>query len=372
MKKIYVLYLLLVGCLCGCSALVEREYQTIEPFFESPVTVEGEQGVLRVEDYPELVNTVLYLVGIETTEGIIELVDYMGDVEYDLAQVCAEVRSEDPLGAYLVEDITYEYTRVATTYEVALTISYRYGEGVAGQIVSVSGESAIGRALEVGLEDFSSTLLLRMSYFDQDEAYLQSMLAEIYYKNPQVAFGLPTMEVDFYPETGIERIASITLTYPLTPEVQLVQKKEQNLVIAEWVTELEELEREEQWIALMKKLNQTVTLLESDSLIGGSTPWNVLVQGVGDHEGLALTVALLAEELELNCVVTRGTCQEVPWIWNCFPDGQEGIRYLDLTLGDGGIRYDAQNFAQMGYYWEEGYPELVQLEEDQAINLIEE
>ncbi len=366
MKKLCLLVVALSMMLSGCGGFLEREYQSVEPYFETPVNIDGESTIMQVESYTELVNAVLSFVSLGMYEGVIELVDYTNDVEGDLAQACAEVMEEDPLGSYLVEDIQYRYTRMDTSYETTLTISYFHEQDKIDEIVSTVGESAVRRALEGALGSFSEELLLRVTYFDQDEAYIQQIVVDSYYANPVLAFGLPEVEVTFYPETGTERIAEIAFVYPLTPAVQEERASELSDALADWVGSLMALPAEEQWSAMVSRLTEEVEVLTEDSLLQGNTPWNVLVQGVGDDEGLALTVQLLCQELDIPCTLIEGIYLRETHYWNYFPEGVIAGQYLDLTQDINGGLLDAVTLAQMGYLWQDGYPTADALMQAQA------
>lgn len=367
MKKLCLLAMALMVVLSGCSGFLEREYQSVEPYFETPVSVDGESTIMQVESYAELVNAVASFVSAGMYEGVIELIDYTNDVEGDLTKACAEVMEEDPLGAYLVEDIQYRYTRIDTSYETTLTISYRHEEDKIDEILPAAGDSAVRRALGDALDDFSEELVLRVSYFDQEEAYIQQIVVESYYDNPMLAFGLPEVAVTFYPEEGLERIAEITFVYPLTPAVQEERMAELNEVLADWVGGVDSLTQEAQWEALILRLEEEVEVLTEDSLIQGNTPWNVLVQGVGDDEGLALTMELLSQELEIPTVLIEGTYLGETHYWNYLSQGDGEGQYLDLTQLEHGGLFDAVTLAQMGYLWEEGYPSELALLEARAM-----
>ena len=73
--------------LSGCAALLDRPYAVVEPHAEHPVTGE-DPSTLRAGNYSELVSAVLYLVSQCMEEGLIQLVDYEGDVGADLNAAC--------------------------------------------------------------------------------------------------------------------------------------------------------------------------------------------------------------------------------------------------------------------------------------------
>lgn len=160
MKK-RILALLLAFCLLlsGCASLLERPYTVVEPHTEQPAVGE-DPSTLRVESYSELVGAVLYLVSQCQEEGRVQLVDYDGDVEDALNRACLEVAREDPLGAYAVDFIKNDYTRILTTYEANIYISYRRTPEQIRALVNVTGASAIRREVGEALSAFQGELAL--------------------------------------------------------------------------------------------------------------------------------------------------------------------------------------------------------------------
>ena len=101
MKKIVILLLLAgVLLLTGCSSFLHREYSVVEP--HSSTYYENED-VLRAENYQDIVNDLLMLVGQQAKEGAIWLYLDDGADAAELAErACREVQTETPLGAYAV------------------------------------------------------------------------------------------------------------------------------------------------------------------------------------------------------------------------------------------------------------------------------
>ena len=142
--------------LTGCSSLLESPYAVVEPHTERPATAEDSSAV-QAGTYSELVNTVLFFVSQGTEKGLIQLTDdYDGDVEEDLNRACLEVAKDDPLGAYAVDFIKNDCTKVLTTYEATITISYRRTREQIRSLVNVTGTSAIRDEVRAALADFQS------------------------------------------------------------------------------------------------------------------------------------------------------------------------------------------------------------------------
>ena len=93
---------LLWACLAltGCSALLEREYATVEPhsskFWESEAA-----GTLRAENYQDIVNDLLILIGQHTESATVRLYNYEDDltVADTLEQATTEIQQETSMGA---------------------------------------------------------------------------------------------------------------------------------------------------------------------------------------------------------------------------------------------------------------------------------
>ena len=89
--------------LSGCSSLLARSYTSVTPHSATP-PAEGDSSILRVENYQELVNALIYLISLGEEEGTVRHVQLRrSDVEQSLSNACLEVVQEDPLGAYAVD-----------------------------------------------------------------------------------------------------------------------------------------------------------------------------------------------------------------------------------------------------------------------------
>ena len=121
MKLRHLTLLLCVSLsLTGCSALLERNYATVEPhsskFWESEAA-----GTLRAENYQDIVNDLLILIGQHTESATVRLYNYEDDltVADTLEQATTEVQQETPMGAYAVEYITASSRSQRGYYEIS-------------------------------------------------------------------------------------------------------------------------------------------------------------------------------------------------------------------------------------------------------------
>ena len=336
-KRIAALTLALTLALTGCTSLLEREYFDISRY--EPVSVgENSLSALRVETYQGLVNAILYLVSEGAEQGVLNLHNYNRDVADDLARACREVVQEDPLGAYAVDYIRHDFSRIVSYYEVNIYISYRRTPEQIDSIVRVTGSSAIRQALSQTLSTFSPETVLRVSYFSEDEDYILNLANQAYYDAPATAMGMPEIAVSVYPATGYQKIVEVTLNYPDSPAVLRRRSQELNSLSPEFGSTPEEL-----YTALQESL--TV-----DMRSGGNTAHAALIGGTANSEGAALAYKLLCDHAGLSCTVVRGQLDGQPHFWNIV--SLDGVYcHLDLSFGLFALT-DAELTEAGAYQWD--------------------
>ena len=203
--------------LTGCASMLTREYGSVEPHSATLVS-EGDANTLRAESYQDVVNGLIYFINRGAESGSIRFDGEEPDVRALLDEACLEVVQEDPLGAYAVEYIKYNVAPIVGSYEADVHIPYRRSREQVAAITDATGASAIRSELSEALAAFSPEVVLRISYFEEDEAYLRQLVREAYLSDPASALGMPEAEIAMYPESGPRRIVEILLTYPKSRE----------------------------------------------------------------------------------------------------------------------------------------------------------
>lgn len=315
---------------------------------EHPVTGE-DSNVLQAENYQDLVNDVLYFVKQGMDSGVIRLTNYPRDVETDLNNACLEVARDAPLGAYAVDYIEHDCTRVVKYYEATIHITYRRTQEQIQSIKNVTGSSAIRQVLQEKLTHFSPEAVLQIAYFREDEDYISDLIRQAYYDAPAAALGMPEYTVTLYPEEhGQERIVEILLTYA-EPETQLRRKSQQLLQQAEL------LETSFQGLTGAKAAEAIHALLRQqadDAPDGeGVTAYDALLEGRADSEGMALAFQLLCEIEGLDCRVVQGMRNGQPHFWNVFALSPGRYAHVDASGGDTILLSD-DAFSALGYAWD--------------------
>lgn len=356
MKKRMLPVLLVLLLLAGCASMLDRDYVSVEPHDQFSDTG-TDSSALRAENYQGLINAVMYLVSQGADHGVIRLYNYTNDVDTDLNRACLEVATEDPLGAYAVDYIKYDYSRIISYYEANVQITYRRTPEQIKNVVSVTGSSAIKDELRQALTKFSPEVVLRVSYLAEDENYIVDLVRQAYYDTPGAALGMPEAAVMLYPGSGFQRIVEINLTYSDSADT-LRQ-------IRNALTEQAE--------ACLAKLDKTPgqlpdsvynylrghVLYEATEEQSLSTAYAALVEGQADSEGFALAYQLLYGLAGGDSLVVYGTLAGNPHFWNLV-NTADGWLHVDAARS-GSLLLTSEAMQKANYDWTaEDYPTSTQ------------
>lgn len=161
-------------CLClltGCASLLEREYTTAEPhsskFWESEAA-----GTLRAENYQDIVNDLLILIGQHKESALLRIYGFQDDISVvdALERAALEIQQETPLGAYAVEYITSSGQSQRGYYETTVQIGYRRTAEQIEAVVTATSPEAVYSLLASALDNGRGELAVRMSYWGDDGA----------------------------------------------------------------------------------------------------------------------------------------------------------------------------------------------------------
>ena len=145
MKWRPMVWMLVSLCLLtGCASLLERTYSKVEPhssrFWESEAA-----DTLRAENYQDIVNDLLILIGQHTESASLRLYNFEDDLAGAAAmeQAAAETQQETPLGAYAVEYMTSAGQSRRGYYEATVKISYRRTAEQVQSLVNATSPEAV-------------------------------------------------------------------------------------------------------------------------------------------------------------------------------------------------------------------------------------
>lgn len=351
MKKQGFICTILSGSLLlsGCSSMLARSYTSVTPHSAAPV-VESDQLTIRAESYQDLVNALLYFITQGRQTGTIRLYNYPYDVKHDLGAACREVTQEDPLGAYAVQDVSYNVVPVVSCYEATVSLSYRRTPQQISSIVSATGVTSIRNKLRDALSAHDPTLVLRINYFEEDEQYLLDLAQEAYFSAPDAALGFPQTTLTLFPESGSHRIAEFSFTYSF-PSMELQRRTKQiSQKQAELLDTLPDTQGDSALLAIYDFLHDQVEYLPSYS----STAYGALVEHRANSLGLALTVHSLCQQLQIPSYLVQGSLRDAEHCW-VIVQTQDGFRHLDVSRTLANVNTSPfcsdREMHQMEYHW---------------------
>ena len=203
MKWRPMVWMLVSLCLlAGCASLLERTYSKVEPhssrFWESEAA-----DTLRAENYQDIVNDLLILIGQHTESASLRLYNFEDDLAAAAAmeQAAAETQQETPLGAYAVEYMTSAGQSRRGYYEATVKISYRRTAEQVQSLVNATSPEAVYSLLDAALDEGRTELAIRVSYWGTDgrervEAAVEQLRKERGLEET------PTWQVNYYPDSG--------------------------------------------------------------------------------------------------------------------------------------------------------------------------
>ncbi len=158
-------------------------------------------SALRAEDYQSLVNGLLMLVSNQTDAGLVRLYGYgdQASAMRAMDQACAEVTMQDPLGAYLVDYVTYDCVESAGCYEITVKIAYQKTPAQLRALVNATTAGALQELLETALQEEKTELAVKIGYMDRSAEEVSAQVAQIMEEKGMAA---EDWSVRYYPDEG--------------------------------------------------------------------------------------------------------------------------------------------------------------------------
>ena len=209
-KKFIPLTLALCLTLAGCGNIVlERSYSVSAP--HSEVYWENENAdTLRADSYQDLVNALLLLLGEHSEEGTVRIYGSDENAASMAEQACREVQEETPLGAYLLDYISYTDAQAHGYYEMQVRLGYRRTAEEQAGIITATSTEALPDLLRLTAEEGTvKRIAVRFGYFTTDRDGLREMVREVQ-SEVEPNFEQP-WQVYFYPDTDDVGIVEVVL-----------------------------------------------------------------------------------------------------------------------------------------------------------------
>lgn len=353
MKKKWVLSALILAVLClsGCNWM-DGSYVSVTPHVVTPDQASDDS--VQISTYSQLRNALTDLVDSGAAHEVFSLTDYPLDhISKDIDMAINYVRDDYPIGAYAVEDITYEYGTDGVTGALSVDITYLHGQAEINRIQTVRGIAGAQDAISSALRQCDSSLTLQVTnYTDTDFSQLTADYAA---EHPEFVMETPYVSYQVYPSSGNVRVVDMAFFYQTSRESLLSM---QGYVMPVFSSAQLYVTSDAEDIV---KYNQLYTFLTErfDYTIESSiTPsYSLLSHGIGDSKAFAQVYAAMCRQVNLECLVVSGTRDGESHFWNIVLD-EETYYHVDLlrSFEEGGFHLKSD--AEMeGYVWDKkAYP----------------
>lgn len=223
-----VLALAFAACLLlsGCSSPLDRNYSTVTEH-TSKYWENGSADTLRAENYQDIVNDLMLLIGRHTENASLWLYNYedSSTVADALDKATTEVQQQTALGSYAVEYITSGSLSQHGYYEIAIHISYRRTADQVRDIVNATSISALGDLLNQAADQRQKSLTVRIGYWtSESRAAVEKTLAKIQ-RERKISPSAP-WTVMYYPATGDAGILEFLLENNAQPSADSGDKNQ--------------------------------------------------------------------------------------------------------------------------------------------------
>ena len=346
MKRIIIVMLCITLLLSGCSWL-DGEYHSVKPHASDGNKLSDD--VVTVSDYIELRDALLEMVtsGRQKSTFYISGFD-LSDAEQYMTAAIMHVKRDSAIGAYALDEITYESGNSGGNPAIAVEASYIHGRQEILRIKTVSDTESVKNLLASALRNCDTSLVVKVK--DYEKMDVQAFVQEYAAENPHLCMEVPQVAASTYPEQGSERVMEVFFTYQNNKETlksmqEMVSPIFQAAEVYVRNSDNEAQKYEQLYAFLMERFDYKIET--------SITPvYSLLRYGVGDSKAVAMVYNIMCQNANLECHVVSGTKNGEAYYWNLihFDDTDYHVDLLSCA--------EAEEFQAMiaddmtGYVWD--------------------
>ncbi len=329
-----VLAAALAFALCGCGSAFEKEYEAVSDYVPTVQASPYTGDKVTVRSFGSLKQAISeFVLRGETTGKIVFDTAYDGDATEDLASACWQIRTQNALCAYCVENMAYELNKIVTYYEATVYITYAESRAAVSDIVSLPYSSGLTDVIRAAFADFEERLVLLINASSYTEDGMAELVHSVYTSYPLSLPKKPNVSVNLYTGTGMQRLYEITLDYGVDEEEQESFRSSVDKLSSLFDAQTRRLDEPHRALAACEYLTANCHY----DARGYDSAYSALSYGYAGSEGIALAYTELCRQLGIDCTVVYGQLDWADHCWNVIKlDGD--YYHVDVTACiDGGI-----------------------------------
>ncbi len=332
--------------LCACG-FWNGEYVSVEPYQQQ--NSGSQKKTITVANYHQMREAVVDLIESGAESGILYIPNFSrGSVRFYMETAIRYATETTPIGAYAVENISYEIGTRSGKEAIALSISYRRELSEILRIEEADEMESAFRIIDDEMGKCKPSAVVWVHHYEEtDLVHYATVYAA---QNPDLVMEIPAVEAYVYPDAGEERIIELIFTYKNDRDT-LLQMQEK----ASYVFTAAELYARSAGQVREKYAQLYAFLMERTDYVyekSDTTAYSLLIEGKGDCKAFADIYAAMCRRAGLECHVVEGTRDGEPWTWNVIKF--RGSEYhLDLLRCNEGGGFDPKiGSAMEGYSWD--------------------
>lgn len=372
MKRILsgLLVLTMVLTMAGCASLFDKEYTLVREYEAEAAEPQGETvnaPVSSITNYNSLKQAILQLVSEREESAELQFQNYDGSISQDISTACWEVKSSTALGAFAVDYISYDLSRIVSFYQAEIHITYKRSADQIAAVESVINMTDLTGRLEEALRQNKTYLALELSLASATADTVRDEVEQIFSRDPLVCPVLPSVDVGIYPESGVSRIMEITLNYNIDGETLARMRQELSQAVQTMEAEISPAQgwTVDTYSARDRVYDLCQYVMERSHLdeTAGSTAWDALVGGTANSEGLAMALMAGCQAMGVDCILVQGRLDGEDHAWNMVT--VDGLTYhVDVSnwgAGEESVFLVGDEALLGSYWWDTGlYPACAQ------------
>ena len=316
MKRLLLLLLCaaLIVSLGGCGSIFEKEYVSISDYTSTAQEPQSPGERVTVRNFSGLRSAIRSIVYAGSEESTIVFdQNYDGDSREDLAAVCAQMRTQDALFAYCVQDLSYDYSTIVSRAEAVLHVRYAPSAVGVDQIRRLGYATGLENILREAMEENLSQVVILINVSSYSTLQMKQLVSDTYHASPLCAVCEPATDVHMYSGSGRQRLYEIGLSYGMA-EDEIIRRRAQlvNLDVRSNIG-AEGMDDAHTALAACLYLIENCELSDDASRC---TVYDALIEGAANDEGLALTFVEMCHQLGIPCQIVYGQLSWRDHCWN--------------------------------------------------------
>ena len=332
--------------LCGCSWM-DGSYLSITPHQEQTSGTQNKD--VSASNYLELRTVLEEMVNSGMESAVINVAQYRQElIDEGISNAVHYASERYPLGAYAVDQISYEIGTGGGQPAVSVNISYIHGRSEIRKIKEVEDMPAAEKLITGAMEECSDSIVMLVS--DYNAMDLVQVVEDYTRENPNTIMEMPQVAVGIYPDAGSSRIVEVKFTYETSRESLRQMQQQVRRVFASASLYVNSDATDAQ------KYAQLYTFLmerfEYDVQTSITPAYSLLSHGVGDCEAFASVYAAMCRQAGLDCEVVSGTKDGQSWHWTIIQENDVYYHVDLLRCSEAGQFLRLTDADMQGYVWD--------------------